>query len=86
MSKKTKSQNAATESTEVTETRNTGREPQVEGDNRTKYGFDHGKRCPACQSTDTEAKTTQGQIQYRHCRRVGCRHYHKNYVVIGKKI
>lgn len=72
-----KKKQTATESTENTE---------VIGAARPVYGFAHGKRCPACASTDTEARSTQGNIQYRHCRRVGCPNHHKNYAVIGKEI
>lgn len=45
-----------------------------------------GKRCPACGGTDTEAVSTQGNVQYRHCRRVGCSNHHKNYTVLGRAV
>jgi Zn ribbon nucleic-acid-binding protein len=62
-------------------------ETQIEpGEGKPLYDFSHGKRCPACKGTDTEAKSTQGSVQYRQCRRVGCRNYRKNYVVIGKEL
>ena len=50
------------------------------------YNFSHGRRCPACRSADTEARSTQDDIQYRHCRRVGCTYNHKLYPVIGKTV
>jgi Zn ribbon nucleic-acid-binding protein len=50
------------------------------------YDFAHGKRCPTCKGTDTIATSTQGDVQYRQCRRVGCRSYRKNYTVVGKEV
>jgi hypothetical protein len=50
------------------------------------YDFSHGRRCPACHGTDTFATSTQGGIQYRTCRRVGCRYYGKSYPVVGKPL
>ena len=62
-------------------------EPQVTcRESRPVYDFTHGKRCPACKGTDTIATSTQGDVQYRQCRKVGCRNYHKNYPVVGKEI
>lgn len=53
---------------------------------KTVYDFSGGRRCPACNSSDTEARSTQGGVQYRHCRRIGCEHHHRNYAVVGKEI
>jgi hypothetical protein len=47
------------------------------------WDFAHGRRCPRCQSTDTEARSTQGGVQYRLCRRAVCRH---TYSVVGRQI
>jgi|GEM_PF-3661910 len=47
------------------------------------YSFDHGRRCPRCQSVDTVARSTQGHVQYRRCVRAVCMH---RYAVVGKEI
>lgn len=40
-----------------------------------------GKQCPRCQSWDTKAASTQGNVQYRQCQRGICRH---RYPVMGQ--
>lgn len=47
------------------------------------YDFAHGRRCPRCGTLDTEARSTQGDIQYRRCKRGVCRHA---YSVVGRPI
>lgn len=47
------------------------------------YSFPTQIRCPRCQAADTRARSTQGDIQYRVCRRAVCRHKFK---VVGEKI
>ena len=48
-----------------------------------RYVFPTPSKCPRCQTVDTEAYSTQGNIQYRRCRRAICRH---RYHVIGTPI
>jgi rRNA maturation protein Nop10 len=45
-----------------------------EADAGPQYTFEKNPRCPACGSRDSTATSTQGRIQYRKCRRVGCYH------------
>lgn len=47
------------------------------------YAFGTKSRCPRCGSTQTQATSTQGNIQYRQCQMPICRH---KYSVFGKKI
>ncbi len=65
------------QATEITETTEAARKA---------YDFSQGRRCPACGSLDTEARSTQGNVQYRRCRRIGCENHHQNYSVVGKEI
>lgn len=39
-----------------------------------------GRQCPRCKCWDTQARSTQGNVQYRICRRAICR---QSYTVIG---
>jgi Zn ribbon nucleic-acid-binding protein len=52
---------------------------------KSRYDFSHGRRCPRCKAddNDTFARSTQGGVQYRQCRRAICRH---KYTVLGKEI
>lgn len=47
------------------------------------YSFPTQSRCPRCQTVDTQAVSTQLNVQYRKCLRAVCRH---TYTVIGKKV
>lgn len=47
------------------------------------YSFPTRSICPRCGSSQTQAYSTQGQIQYRKCLSPICRH---NYSVRGKRI
>lgn len=47
---------------------------------KVKYAFPSVSRCPRCGVTDTAATSTQGDTQYRQCRRAVCR---KSYSVQG---
>lgn len=38
-------------------------------------------QCPSCGGFETYATSTQGPIQYRKCRRIGCIHRHNAYPV-----
>lgn len=50
------------------------------------YAFPTRSRCPACGGVETYAVSTQGNVQYRKCRRIGCKHLHRAYVVMGRAI
>lgn len=41
------------------------------------------RQCPRCGSWDTQARSTQGNVQYRICRRAVCRH---SYAVVGRMV
>ena len=40
---------------------------------RKQYAFPRANACPRCGATDTVARSTQGQVQYRQCTRAVCR-------------
>lgn len=42
--------------------------------------------CPACRGYMTYATSTQGPIQYRKCKRVGCIHHHNAFTVRRQKL
>jgi len=47
------------------------------------YSFPSRSRCPRCGAIETIVTYTQGNVQYRECRRAGCR---QGFHVIGKKV
>jgi hypothetical protein len=82
MAKKTNK--SATEGTETTEEH----PPVVAGAPQEpakakEYSFPSKSRCPRCQTTDTQVRSTQGSVQYRVCLRAVCKH---KYTVLGKAI
>jgi Zn ribbon nucleic-acid-binding protein len=50
---------------------------------RERFSFRTVSKCPRCGTTDTQAVSTQGNVQYRTCRRIGCLHH---YTVIGQRV
>jgi len=48
-----------------------------------KYAFPNASQCPRCKTYDTIAYRTNGNVQYRYCRRGHCRH---RYSVRGTKV
>jgi len=58
--------------------------PEAKDDaGQVEYAFPTKGRCPRCGVTDTIATSTQGDTQYRQCRRAVCR---KTFAVKGNKI
>lgn len=55
----------------------------VKSKTKIEYAFPTKSRCPRCQTTDTFAYKTNGNVQYRKCQRAICRH---SYPVFGTKI
>ena len=47
------------------------------------YVFPTPSKCPRCKTIDTEAYSTNGNIQYRRCRRAVCRH---RYSIFGTPV
>lgn len=43
------------------------------------YAFPSRARCPRCQGTHTEQRSTAGELQYRRCMAPMCRHAFKVY-------
>jgi len=57
--------------------------PEPPEKEKPKYSFPTKSRCPRCQTTDTEATSTQDNIQYRQCKRAICKW---KYTVRGVKV
>lgn len=58
-------------------------DPPKAAEKKPKWSFPTVSRCPRCGVTDTEATSTQGDTQYRKCRRGTCR---KAYSVKGTRV